>query len=133
MHGVLADTGPLYAAVDPDDRYHSRAQEQLRALDDENRSVVVAYPTLLEAYTLVLHRLGGPTAGRWLEDVRAGTASLNPTTDDYLAAVGLAKRFPDQTITLFDATVAALAMRLSIPVWTYDHHFDAMQSWVWRP
>jgi predicted nucleic acid-binding protein len=132
MQGVLADTGPLYAAVDPDDRYHARAQEQLRTLEDENRSVVLAYPTLLEAYTLILHRLGGPTAARWLDDIRAGTASLNPTTEDYLAALGLVKRFPDQTITLFDATVAALAMRLSLPVWTYDHHFDTMRSSVWR-
>jgi len=24
---VLADTGPLYAAVDPDAQYHARAQE----------------------------------------------------------------------------------------------------------
>ena len=132
MQGVLADTGPLYAAVDPDDRYHTRAQEQLRALENENRTVVLAYPTFLEAYTLVLPRLGRPTAARWLDDVRAGTASLNPTTEDYLAAMGLVKRLPDQTITLFDATVAALAMRLSLPVWTYDHHFDVMQSWVWR-
>ena len=132
MHAVLADTGPLYAAVDPDDRHHAQAQEQLRDLEDENRSVVLAYPTLLEAYTLVLYRLGGPTATRWLEDIRTGTASLNPTTDDYLAAVGLVKRFPDQAISLFDATVGALAMRLSIPVWTYDHHFDTMQSPVWR-
>jgi len=132
MQAVLADTGPLYAAADPDDRYHTQAQEQLQVLEDESYAVVLAYPTLLEAYTLVLHRLGGRTAARWLDDVRVGTASLNPTTDDYLAAVGMVKRFPDQTITLFDATVAALAIRLSIPVWTYDHHFDAMQSGVWR-
>lgn len=132
MQAVLADTGPLYAATDPDDRYHTQAQQQLQVLEEESYSVVLAYPTLLEAYTLVLHRLGGRTAARWLDDVRVGTASLNPTADDYLAAVGMVKRFPDQTITLFDATVAALAIRLSIPVWTYDHHFDAMQSRVWR-
>lgn len=25
MRGVIADTGPLYAAYDPSDRYHSQA------------------------------------------------------------------------------------------------------------
>ena len=60
------------------------------------------------------------------------TISMGSSFWDPQAAAGLVKRFPDQTITLFDATVAALAARLSIPVWTYDHHFDAMQSRVWR-
>lgn len=53
MRAVLADTGPLYAAVDPDDHYHGRAQKQLQALDNEGLSVVLTYPTLLEAYTLM--------------------------------------------------------------------------------
>jgi len=39
---------------------------------------------------------------------------------------------PDQSITLFDATLAALASRLKMEVWTYDHHFDAMRVKVWR-
>jgi len=59
---VLADTGPLYAAVDPDDEYHARAQRELKRLARDKREVVIAYPTLLEAYTLVLYRLGKPAA-----------------------------------------------------------------------
>jgi predicted nucleic acid-binding protein len=74
---VLAETGPLYAAVDPDDQYHELAQSQLQALADEGLSVVLVCPTLLEAYTLVLYRLGHRSALGWLEDVRAGTALLN--------------------------------------------------------
>jgi predicted nucleic acid-binding protein len=50
MRAVLADTGPLYAAVDPDDQYHERAQKQLQVLEDEGLSILLAYPTLLEAY-----------------------------------------------------------------------------------
>jgi len=132
MRGVLADTGPLYAAVDPDDQHHEQAQKQLQALEDERLSVVLAYPTLLEAYTLILYRLRQPTASRWLEDVRAGATSLNPSPQDYLEATVLVGRFPDQVISLFDATLATLATRLGLPVWTYDHHFDAMQIPVWR-
>jgi predicted nucleic acid-binding protein len=40
--------------------------------------------------------------------------------------------FKDQPITLFDATVAVLAQRTGLPVWTYDHHFDVMRVPVWR-
>jgi len=129
---ILADTGPLYAAVDVDDRYHERAQEQLQTLEDQGLSVVLTYPILLEAHTLILYRRGHLSASRWLEDVRAGTALLNPTPQDYRDSTMLVGRFPDQSISLFDAALATLASRLRLPVWTYDHHFDAMQTAVWR-
>jgi len=132
MRAVLADTGPLYAAVDPDDQYHERAQDQLKALQEGSLSVVLSYPTLLEAYTLILYRLGHRTASGWLDDVRTGAALVNPTPQDYRDATALVSRFPDQSISLFDATLATLASRLGLPVWTYDHHFDAMKITVWR-
>jgi len=128
---VLADTGPLYAAVDPHDARHKRALEELRKLAREKREVVVAYPTLLEAYTMVLHRLGANTATDWLVDM-ADAALVDPTPDDYRQAVGRIGALADQPITLFDATVAALATRLGLEVWTYDHHFDVMRVPVWR-
>lgn len=129
---VLADTGPLYAAVDPDDEHHARAQRELRRLARDKREVVLAYPTLLEAYTLVLYRLGNKTASGWLEDTLGGAALVNPTPQDYREAASKLTDLAGQPITLFDATVAVLASRLQIEVWTYDHHFDLMQASVWR-
>lgn len=129
---VLADTGPLYAAVDPDDQYHARAQEQLQDLADQGLSVVLAYPILLETYTLIRYRLGSASAAAWLKDVRDGSAWINPSPQDYREATALVGRFPDQSITLFDATLAIVAARLNLPVWTYDHHFDTMGTSVWR-
>ena len=129
---VLADTGPLYAAVDPDDQYHARAQEQLQTLADEGRSVVLAYPILLETYTLIRYRLGATSAFSWLKDVRDGSAWVNPSPQDYREAAAWVGRFPDQSITLFDATLAVVASRLRLPVWTYDHHFDTLGTLVWR-
>jgi predicted nucleic acid-binding protein len=128
---ILADTGPLYAAVDPHDARHKQALAELRKLDREKREVVVAYPTLLEAYTVVLHRLGSNTASDWLIDM-ANAALVNPTPDDYRRAMAKIGTLADQPITLFDATVAALATRLNLEVWTYDHHFDLMRVPVWR-
>lgn len=128
---VLADTGPLYAAVDPHDGRHKQAVAELRKLEREKREVVVAYPILLEAYTMVLRRLGRNTASDWLADM-TDAALVNPTPEDYRQAVARIGVLAGQPITLFDATVAALAMRLDLEVWTYDHHFDVMRIPVWR-
>jgi predicted nucleic acid-binding protein len=128
---VLADTGPLYAAADPDDAHHKRARRELRRLADDNHEIVVAYPTLLEAYTLVLFRLGENAALRWLADM-AGAGLVNPSAEDYRHSVVRVQALKDQSITLFDALVATLSERLGLEVWTYDHHFDVMRVAVWR-
>jgi predicted nucleic acid-binding protein len=129
---VLADTGPLYAAVDPDDAHHRRAQRELKRLTRERWGVVVAYPTLLEAYTLVLYRLGKRAASDWLADIVTSVTLMNPEVDDYRDAIQRLARLEDQPITLFDATLAAISVRLELEVWTYDHHFDVMRAAVWR-
>jgi predicted nucleic acid-binding protein len=128
---VLADTGPLYASADPDDSHHKRAQQQLHQLSREKREIVLAYPILLEAYTLVLFRLGKSTASRWLDEM-AGATLINPSPEDYRQAMTKTQTLPDEPITLFDAVTATMAARLGVQVWTYDHHFDLMRVPVWR-
>jgi len=93
--------------------------------------VVLAYPTLLEAYTMVLYRLGKNVASTWLDEI-GETAMTNPTPEDYRDAFARAWALGDQHINLFDATLAALAIRMGLEVWTYDHHFDVMRVPVWR-
>ena len=132
MRAVLADTGPLYALIDPDDRYHKRAKQQLARLTAENRGVLVLEPIVLETHTLILRRMGPRTAQSWLGEINRAAGLLNPTVSDYdLARMQLAG-FPDQKITLFDSTLAAVARQLGIPTWTYDFHFDVLRAEVWR-
>ena len=131
MRAVLADTGPLYAAVDPHDAHHRQALRELEQLARGRRDVMVCFSTLLETYSLVLHRLGGKVASRWLMEM-TDAALVNPGPEDYRQAAARLQTFADQTITLFDATVAALATRLGVAVWTYDHDFDVMGVPVWR-
>lgn len=128
---VLADAGPLYAAVDEGDEHHLDARRELQRLEKERRTVVIAYPILLEAYTLVLYRLGVAAAHKWIS-LLAGTSFINPDSEDYGRAVITVRNFPDQRITLVDATLAVLALRHGLAVWTYDHHFDVMAVPVWR-
>ncbi|MGO9083790.1 MAG: type II toxin-antitoxin system VapC family toxin [Candidatus Sulfotelmatobacter sp.] len=131
MRAVLADTGPLYAAVDPHDALHKQALSELSKLAHEKRQVVLAYPTLLEAYTMVLRRLGKNVVSAWLDEI-AEVAMVNPTPEDYRDAFARVRALGDQDITLFDATIATIAIRLGLEVWTYDHHFDVMRVPVWR-
>ena len=49
---VLADTGPLYAALNPRDQYFARAQDELNVLAGDGWEVAVIYPTILETYSL---------------------------------------------------------------------------------
>ena len=128
---VLADTGPLYAANDESDAHHRRALRELGVLARGRREVLIAYPILLEAHSLLLFRLGRDAASAWLLEV-ADAALVNPTPEDYSRAVTTVRALPDQRLTLVDATVAALATRLGLEVWTYDHHLDAMRIPVWR-
>jgi len=129
---LVADTGPLYAAVDPGDQFHTRAQRELNQIQRQGREVIVTFSTLLEAYTLVLYRLGNSSASRWLSEITAGTALINPEPDDYWEAQARVLSLADQAITLFDATVATIAIRIKAEVWTYDHHFDVFGVPVWR-
>jgi predicted nucleic acid-binding protein len=131
MRAVLADTGPLYAAVDPDDEHHGRALLELQKLNRDGHEIVILYSTLLEAYSLIMFRLGRDVASNWLLDM-AQTALLNPTSEDYWQAAARIRALTDQSITLFDAVAAVVATRLKLDVWTYDHHFDVMRVGVWR-
>jgi predicted nucleic acid-binding protein len=79
----------------------------------------------------VLFRLGRNAASHWLSEM-SSAALINPSSDDYRQAGIRVRSLADQPITLFDATVAALAARLNLEVWTYDHHFDLMRVGVWR-
>jgi predicted nucleic acid-binding protein len=131
IRAVLTDTGPLYAAVDPDDEHHARALLELQKLNRDRQEIVILYPTLLEAYSLIMFRLGRGVASNWLQDI-AQAAMLNPTSEDYWQAAARTRALTDQSITLFDAVVAVVATRLNVDVWTYDHHFDVMRVGVWR-
>jgi predicted nucleic acid-binding protein len=129
---ILADTGPLFAAVDPDDAQHPRAQSELKRAAREKLELVISYSTVLETHSLILRRLGTEPAEDWLTDILASARFVNPTAEDYIVAATKVATFTDQSITLFDAVLAVLAARLRFQVWTYDHHFDVMRTNVWR-
>lgn len=93
--------------------------------------MIVSFSTLLEVHSLVLRKIRRNVALRWLQEMADATL-INPTPEDYRQASAKLADFADQSITLFDATLAILALRAGLPVWTYDHHFEVMRVPVWR-
>jgi predicted nucleic acid-binding protein len=131
---VLADTGPLYALTDRDDRHHFRARTELARLSATGRTLVSPLPVLCESYSLILKRLGSrPAIQWWRRSHGGGLGLLNPTRDDYAAAATRIARLGDQAISLFDGLLAVLSDRLDAPVWTFDHDFELLRATVWRP
>jgi len=128
---VFTDSGPLFAIADESDEHHERALRQSALLTRDRWEILVPYPILLETYTLVLFNLGQESALHWLSQILSAVF-ISPTPEDYRRAATQVLALPDQSVTLIDATVAVLAGRLGLQVWTYDHHFDVMRVPVWR-
>lgn len=132
---MLLDTGPVYGLLDARDQYHADALTLFDRLEDEGTTVSAAYPALLEAHRLMLTRAGNEVA-------RAHTriaALFDMTTVQYpLEADGrnariTLERFSDQRISLTDATIAAMAVRLDLRAVTFDkRHFGLMGAEVYE-
>ena len=129
---VLADTGPLYAAADPSDQHHRRAQDDIGRLAAEGLAVTVVWPIFLETYTLVRRRLGHGAAQTWLRDLATSARLLTPGDRDYAEAMRQTADHPDQTLTLFDTLLGVVSKRLALPVWSYDPHFKILRVPLWR-
>lgn len=132
MRGLIADTTPLFRAIDPNDQYHSRAQLELERIEIEDLTVFIPFPVYVETYSLLLYRLGFSYAYSFTQSCIDSVHLINPTEEEYLAAVKKVSRYPDQKITLVDAIIAVLSEKMNLPVWSYDYHFDVMGIPIWR-
>ena len=130
---ILADTGPLYARAMRRDAEHERAMRELTTLEGEGYRVLLAQLIVLETHKLLLRRNPSPFAHVYTLALTERFHTINPLSDDYRAGMTAIRRFKDQKLSLFDATLAALSKRLITPVWTFDHHFDVLGVPVWRP
>ena len=129
---ILADTGPLYALAMKRDALHERARNELAQLKTQKNKLLISSSTILETQSLLLRREQSLFVNRYMEVLCKGSDLINPSTDDYLAALALLRRFSDQKISLFDASLAVLSQVLKLEVWTFDKDFDVLGVKVWR-
>ena len=120
MLRVLADTGPLVALFDADDRDHSRVVEFLRTFSGV---MGTTWPVITEVTHLLDFSVDKQV--EFLEWVRRGgvvVAEIGP--QDLAPIVGLMRKYGDTPMDFADATLVFVAERTNTPqIMTLDDDF----------
>jgi predicted nucleic acid-binding protein len=122
---AIVDSGPLYAAIDTDDRNHRRCVE---VFDRDDLELVVPALVVAEVTYFLGQRLGPSTEAAFLRGLAAVEVEA-PTPDEWEAVAELVERYGDFPLGGADASVIVLAERLKTDVIiTLDRrHFQAIR------
>jgi uncharacterized protein len=128
MQNVVVDSGPLLALFDRHDAHHELVVRTLEA--NPQYLLHTTWPVLTETAALLSSRVGKETEIEFLEWVIAGALTVdsldNPDLD---RMVGLVRKYRDLPFDFADASVAALAARLSIDrILSLDSDFDVYRT-----
>ncbi len=124
---LICDTGPLLAALDAADPDHERCAQMLTSADED---LIVPNLVLAELDYWCSRRLPPEAWLIFLDDLLAGAYRVEPPTGGDLARCReLQARYADLALGVVDASVIALAERLSeSKVATLDQrHFRAVR------
>jgi predicted nucleic acid-binding protein len=121
---IVADTGPLLAAVNRRDPAHQLAA---MLVADLGRDLVVPDSVIVEADHLVRRRIGRYAAQALLESLAIGEHRVGHSTPELLRrAVAIDAQYADLDLGICDALVMAYAERHDLPILTFDFaHFRA--------
>jgi predicted nucleic acid-binding protein len=126
---LYLDTAPLYALLESRDQAHNQAFEAFKQATEAGLAILCPYPAALELHRLLVSRKPSlpERAHRSLAAVLSRYSAVMPQEADLQAAIATLRRYPDQKITLADATIAAMASREGAAVLTFDRrHFRLM-------
>jgi predicted nucleic acid-binding protein len=129
MPTVLLDTSGLYASLDRKDPNYRQARRYLE--ESTSPTFVVTDAIFSEAMTLIKIRLGIAFATRAGNAIRAGGPFRvhQLTAEEHDEAWGTFTRYVDKDWSYADCSVLAIAHGLRVAqVFSFDHHFDQMQS-----
>ena len=124
---LICDTGPLYAALDRNDKHHQRCARMFEAADEV---IVVPAPVVVELDWLVGNRLSFDAFDAFLTDVETGAIRVEELRPiDYSRVRAICRRYVDLPLGFVDAAVVAVAERLKeARVASLDHrHFSVVR------
>lgn len=118
---LFVDTSIWFAAADSSDRSNACAKTILKA----GEALVTTDHVLVEAWTLLHHRLRPNAAERFWEGLRSGVAIIEPVgLADLEAAWQIGLSWRDQDFSIVDRTSFAVMHRLGIErAASLDDHF----------
>lgn len=126
---IFLDTGPLKALLDTRDQFHQRSRHMFALATASRARLRTPVPALLELHRLLIQRRQSPhdtaaAAHRALAALVEAYPPEHTVETDMSHALESLARFPDQKITLADASIASMALRLGALVMTLDErHF----------
>lgn len=119
---ALFDTAGAVALANRRDQWHTEAKERLRDLERRGGRLLLTNFIVGEIYALLLSRIGGATARRWLRDNVITVERIAEA--DELRARSILLRYTDKDFSYVDATSFAVMDRLGIGIaFTFDPHF----------
>jgi predicted nucleic acid-binding protein len=124
---IIADTGPLVALANDQDKYHSTCSA---LLESHPGPVLVPALIVLEVCQVLASRRGTRSEASFLGSIAAGELRLvELTSADYARCAELVTRYRDLPLGAADASVVAVAERLGIAeVATLDRrHFSVVR------
>lgn len=108
---MIVDAGPLFAAIDSDDRHHRECRE---LLETHTGSALVPQLVIAEVAYLVGTRLGAEAEVRFIGDLASGSLTPEPVRPaDWLRIAALVASYRDLPLGTVDASVVAAAERLN--------------------
>lgn len=107
---LILDTGPIFAAMDRDDRDHDACA---RLLSDSTEQVVIPSPVLAEVDWLAGQRLQPDAFLNLLADISTGAIKVvDLELEDYTRVHELVDRYRDLSLGFVDAAVLTIVERL---------------------
>ena len=118
----LVDTSAFYALLDADDYHHQDSVALFAGLARSRTRLLTSNHVIFETYSLVLNRLAGSMANRWLAKLKL--QAERATGEDERRAVQIVLRFRDKRFSLVDASSFAIMERLGLRcAIAFDPHF----------
>lgn len=117
---ALIDTGPLYALFDRDDEHHHDA---VSFVQRQEFGLLTTWPVITEVTYLLRFDPGAQVDFlRWIRE--GGALVIDLAADDLDSTIGVLKKYADLPADFADATLIAIADRLTIrQIATYDGDF----------
>jgi predicted nucleic acid-binding protein len=128
---AIVDAGPLYAAVDANDRDH---RQSLAVLGRHDLELVIPALVVAEVCYFAGKNLGGEVEAAFVRGLESLSVEA-PTSDDWPLIANLVERYSDFPLGATDASVAVLAERLGTDlIVTLDRrHFAVLRTSTGRP
>ncbi|MBE3571894.1 MAG: type II toxin-antitoxin system VapC family toxin [Moorella humiferrea] len=129
---VFVDTGLWFAYLVRSDQHHHEAAQVMLSLQAEGTLLITSDLILSETYTLLMRKLNTKAALQFLDIIKQQveegfTEIIWVDKEIQREARIILEKFSDHSLTLADATSAAILRLNNIPrIATFDYHFKIM-------